>query len=85
MALVGRMGRTDAAPAMAKIALSGANGALRWQAVREAIALDTAQGFCALCEIADRPGDELAGPAKNLRDTLAAQWPQLAELARCPA
>jgi hypothetical protein len=81
MALLGRMGRADAAPAMAGIATEEGSGALRWQALRECLSLDTAQGFSALCEVARRADDELAPAAGALRSQLIEAYPQLRELA----
>ena len=79
LALLGRMGRTDAAPVMAEMTRGGSDH-LRWQALRECIALDTAAGFAALCDIADDPADSLRAPAMALRDQLCAAHPALAEL-----
>lgn len=85
LALLGRMDRSDAAPAMAEIALSHRSGALRWQALRECLALDTATGFAALCAMAERTNDPLQPPATALRGQLLAAHPQLQEIAPCPA
>ena len=90
LALLGRMGRSDAAPAMALMAEghAGASPALRWQALRECLALDTAEGFRALCAVARDPGDPLAGPAGALRAQLLEAHPVLAGIeereAACP-
>lgn len=85
VALLGRMGRSDAAPALARIARgSGADG-LRWQALRECLALDTAAGFVALTVLARTPDDALAAPAGALRAQLVEAYPQLAEAEACPA
>jgi hypothetical protein len=81
MALLGRMGRTDAAPHLAGIACEAGSTALRWQALRECLSLDTAAGFGALSEVAQRPGDELAAAAGALRSQLIEAYPQLRELA----
>lgn len=61
---------------------------LRWQALRECLALDTARGFAALSRLADAPGDTLQSHAAALRTDLLAQHPQLHALmkrAPCPA
>ena len=86
MALVARMGRADAAPHIAAIAQAedGAAG-LRWQALRECLALDTASGFAALSTIARRTGDPLAAAAGALRSQLVETHPVLEELVSCPA
>lgn len=87
VALLGRMGRADAAPSMARIALGAGDRSLRWQAVRECLALDSATGFRALAAIARRSDDPLAGPAGALRAQLVETHPQLLELEgdQCPA
>ena len=84
LALLGRMGRGDAAPHMAVLATGNAGSALRWQAVRECLALDTQIGFAALATIAARPEDPLSGPAGALRAQLIEAWPQLEELEAFP-
>lgn len=86
MALLGRMGRIDAAPLLAEISRTGSNH-LRWQALRECLALDSAAGFAALGRIASTPGDALAAPAERLRRDLLARYPALerCEAAPCPA
>ena len=80
MALLGRMGRTDAAPLLAELAQDEGSAALRWQAVRECLALDTLTGFRALSAVADSAGDELAPAAGALRSRLIRTYPQLAEI-----
>ena len=87
IALLGRMGRTDAVPAMARVALEEGDVSMRWQALREALALNTAQGFCALVSVARRKDDPLAREAGALRAQLLETYPMLAELEaeRCPA
>ncbi len=85
LALLGRMGRKDAAPLMAELARDEGSTALRWQALRECLALDTLAGFQTLCAVAAAPGDALAGPAGALRAQLVEAHPQLQEFAPCPA
>lgn len=85
LALLGRMGRGDAAPLMAELARGEGSAALRWQALRECLALDTLAGFQALAAIAAAPGDPLAGPAGALRAQLVEAHPQLQEVEACPA
>jgi hypothetical protein len=84
VALLGRMGRTDAAPVLARVASGGAPMGLRWQALRECLALDTAIGFAALSGLARASGDALAVPAGALRAQLIEIYPQLAKLDACP-
>jgi hypothetical protein len=81
LALLGRMGRADAAPLAARIAREPGSAALRWQALREALALDTLEGVRALAAIAADTADELHAPAQGLHARLVAQHPQLAEIA----
>ena len=77
-ALLGRMGRSDAAPLLAAMAEEEAATPLRWQVLRECLALDTAAGFAALSRLAARTGDPLAVPAGALRAQLLESYPQLA-------
>lgn len=84
-ALLGRMERCDAAPVLAAMAEEQGAQSLRWQALRQCLALDTATGFAALCRIAARAGDPLAGPAGALRAQLLETSPQLAGACSCPA
>jgi len=86
MALLGRMRRKDAAPVLAALTRSGSDH-LRWQALRECLALDSAAGFAALGRIATDPTDDLAPEAGALRARLVEAHPQLARWgpAPCPA
>jgi len=87
LAVLGRMRRADAVPVMAAIAREPGDASLRWQALRECLALDTAAGFSALGDLACAPTDPLAAPAATLRTQLLAAHPELAGLAvvACPA
>ena len=80
IALLGRMGRADAAPLLASMALGPDPAPLRWQALRECLGLDTATGFAALSQLARRAGDPLAAPAGALRAQLRESYPQLAQI-----
>ncbi len=84
LAMLGRMGRADAAPMIASLALGDGSEGLRWQALRECLALDTATGFAALSALAVREADDLRGPAAALLDQLLGAHPQLAEIVPCP-
>lgn len=88
-ALLGRMGRSDAAPLLAAMAEEEAAASLRWQALRECLALDTGAGFATLCRMATRSNDPLAAPAGALRAQLLETYPQLAAVqdgaCPCPA
>ena len=77
LALLGRMKRHDAAPLMAEIVSEERADSLRWEALREAFALDTAVGFAAPCRVARSPLDSLAAPAGALRAQLIEAHPQL--------
>lgn len=79
VALLGSMGRSDAAPVMADIARRPGPDALRWQALRESLALDTAAGFGALHAIARDPSDPIAADAGTLRARLVELHPELLE------
>jgi hypothetical protein len=86
VALLGRMGRKDAAPVLADLAVDRACGdMLRWQALRECLAMDTLSGFRALCAVAMAGDDPLAHPAGALRAQLIELHPVLAEIQPCPA
>lgn len=86
LALLGRMGRADAAPVMAAMTREGSEH-IRWQALRECLALDTAAGFSALGALARDPADPLSAPAGALRAQLVETYPALAfiEEQPCPA
>ena len=76
-ALLGRMGRSDAAPLLAAMAEEAGGESLRWQSLKECLGLDTATGFGALGRIAGRTDDPLAGPARALQAQLLQTYPQL--------
>lgn len=77
LATLGRMGRCEAAPEMAAMACEPGEESLRWQALRECLALDTEAGFRALLDLACREGDLLAAHAEALRTQLLELHPQL--------
>lgn len=87
LALLGRMERREAAPEIAALAREPGDDSLRWQALRECLALDTAEGFRALRDVARCAGDPLAAPAGALRAQLVEAHPQLLALedGPCPA
>lgn len=84
-ALLGRMKRRDVAPMLAAMAEERGSDGLRWQVLRECLALDTATGFRTLATIADRADDPLRPSAAALRARLIAMHPELQELVPCPA
>lgn len=85
IALLGRMGRSDAAPVLADAAREG-SAHFRWQALRECLAIDAGAGFPVLSAIAADPLDPLGAHAGAVRAQLLETHPELArmELARCP-
>jgi hypothetical protein len=84
LALLGRMQRADAVPVMTAMALEAGSEALRWQCLRECLALDTAAGFAALTTVASSMDDPLAVTAGTLRAQLVESYPQLKALEPCP-
>jgi hypothetical protein len=82
-ALLGRIGRADAAPFLAAMAQEDESTSLRWQALRECLGLDSGAGFAVLAEVARSSGDPLATPAQTLHAQLSAQYPELAEFDLC--
>ncbi len=87
IALLGRMRRSDVAPELARIALAEKDVSLRWQALRECIALDSECGFCTLARIARTGDDSLAAAAGALRAQLLETYPEFVRLEaeKCPA
>lgn len=89
LALLGRMGRTDAAPTMAQLVQQRTSGSahFRWQALRECLALDSEQGFRALLGLCADHHDPLSVQADALRVQLVQTYPELARLEplACPA
>ena len=87
LALLGRMERRETAPEIAALACEPGDDSLRWQALRECLALDAATGFRALGRVARGAGDPLAAPAGALRAQLVEAHPELLSLedGRCPA
>lgn len=85
MAVLARMERRDAIPAMSRIATGAANEALRWQALRELLTLDTRAGMVLLAQVAASDDDGLAVPAQELRASLLAAWPELKWVAQWQA
>lgn len=85
-AVLHAMGRSDAAPVLAGIARSNASEHLRWQALCQAMALDTAAGFAELTTIACDAADALGPAAGALRTNLIERYPELASAGLpCPA
>ena len=76
MLLLGRMGRSDALPVLAARTRTG-DAQLRWQALRQCLALDAATGLPLLERIAQDRGDPLHGAAKALLAQLQREQPFL--------
>lgn len=85
LALLGRMQRVDAAPHMAAVAVGPGDASVRWQALRECLALDSGAGFAALSAMARDAADPLCDPAGALRAQLVEQHPQLLRLENADA
>lgn len=85
VALLGRMERIDAVPQIARVALGGGGDALRWQALREVIALDPLAGVELLAQVAADPEDPLNAQAASLHAALLTARPDLAGAASWPA
>lgn len=86
MAVLGAMGRADAVPAMLALSRTGTSQ-LRWEAMRHALALETASGFDRLAEVAQDSVDPLAPHASQVHAQLLETYPQLSEQEKipCPA
>ncbi len=86
MAVLTEMRRSDAVPQYVELAQQG-HDHMRWDALRHILALDPVRGFTMLNTIAANATDDLAQPARALRDQLAAAHPQLLHLEKqtCPA
>lgn len=84
-ALLGQMGRRDAAPLLAAMAEEQGSASLRWQVLRESLALDSGEGFAALSRIARRSDDPLAHAAGSLRAQLIETYPAFARVEPCPS
>ncbi len=74
------MERGDAVDALAGLATREGHGPARWQALKGALAMDTAAGFAALSAISCDPADPLMPDARALCDALIARHPVLGEL-----
>lgn len=79
MALLGAMGRIDAAPVMAEMTGEGPDH-MRWEALRQSLHLDAAQGFAALRRLAGDGCEPLSGSARALQRSLEQSYPELAQL-----
>lgn len=85
LAVLARMGRRDAVPAMSRIATGPGHEGLRWQALRELLTLDTRAGMVLLAQVAASEDDPLAVPAQELHASLLGTWPELERVAQWQA
>ncbi len=80
VAMLGRMQRREAVPIMAAMVHSEGDESLRWQCLRECLALDSEAGFEALSAVAASETDPLGDPARALRTQLIEDHPQFAKV-----
>ncbi len=81
LGVLGALGHRPAlAPMVALAEDPQATRDLRWEALRQTLALDAAEGLALLARLAGRAGDTLANPAAALRRNLLAARPDLADL-----
>jgi hypothetical protein len=81
LGVLGALRHRPAVPAMAETARRcGAARDIRWEALRQCLALDTRAGLALLAGLAADAGDPLAAPARALQRQLAASDPALAAL-----
>ncbi len=82
MAALAALGRQDAVPALSRLVHGQGPAALRWQALRAILALDTRAGLVLLRTVASSDDPALSGPARDLHRTLVAQRPELEKVAQ---
>ncbi|MBO9724380.1 MAG: hypothetical protein J7530_08405 [Novosphingobium sp.] len=82
MAVLAGLGRKDAVPVLSRIVEGTGSAALRWEALRAILAIDTRAGLVLLGTVAAGEDRELAGPARDLHRRLIAQWPELERVAQ---
>jgi len=81
LGVLGALGHRPALGAMERIAQDAAAPRdLRWEALRQMLALDARRGMALLAELAARGGDALAVPAASLLGDLLAAQPDLAQM-----
>lgn len=81
LGVIGALGHRPALAAMIALAEDAdAPRDLRWEALRQTLALDAPDGLALLVRLAARAGDALADPADKLRRDLIAARPDLAAL-----
>ena len=80
LAVLGALEHHAALEPVARLAMdTAAERDVRWEALRQCLALDTGQGLAVLAALARDPGDGLQGPAAALHRQLLAAHPDLAD------
>ncbi len=83
LGVLGALGRPDTIAPMIAFARNEANDRdARWEAVRQTLAMDAAQGFSLLCAVAQSADDDLSQPAAALKEQLLDAQPILRQFAR---
>ncbi len=86
VSVLGAMQHRPALAVMAKVARDLAeDDDVRWESVRQLLALDPAKGMALLRELRLRTSDPLMSPAQMLWNSLTAARPELAQLEQEPA
>lgn len=86
LGVLGALDHRAGVPAMAALACdAAAQRDLRWEALRQVLALDPARGMALLAAMAGETGDQLHAPAAALQRQLLAVRPDLAALLPEPA
>ncbi len=86
LGVIGALGYRAGTGAMVQVARDQSRAPdLRWEALRQVLALDAARGLALLAELADDRDDALSVPADALRQRLTATHPELAALQAEPA
>ena len=81
LGVLGALQHRPAAAAMERLALDEqAARDLRWEALRQLLALDARRGLAVLARLADGHEDQLAAPAAALQRDLVAAHPQIAAM-----
>lgn len=86
LAVLGALGHAAAVPSLERLARDpAAERDLRWEALRQCLALDARAGLAVLGALVGERGDMLAAPAAALHRQLRAQRPDLAPFMAEPA
>ncbi|AIT79996.1 hypothetical protein [Novosphingobium pentaromativorans] len=82
ISVLSRMKRRDAVPVISRIVTGEGHEGLRWQAMRELLALDTRAGMILLGQIAASEDDPLAALAQEAQLSLLQTWPELERISQ---